>query len=239
MNKYTLTHLSDQVLLSNLGALMIQGRAHTAVMLAHIAEVEERRLYAAMGWPSMYEYCVREFHLSEYEALTRIRAARTARRFPSIFVALTDGRLHMSAVVLLAKRLNRENAAELLRAVEHKTCQEIRDMLAARFPEAPVPTKVVPIQVQASVWDSSDNSAGMEESAGAENSSGPAGSAQPAGSVLGDTRELGLSVVLKRPAALLPRPKVRPLSPENYALQCTIRRETHERLERILSLIHI
>ena len=47
MNKYTLTHLSDQVLLSNLGALMIQGRAHTAVMLAHIAEVEERRLYAA------------------------------------------------------------------------------------------------------------------------------------------------------------------------------------------------
>jgi hypothetical protein len=194
----------------------------------------------------MYEYCVREFHLSEYEALTRIRAARTARKFPSIFVALTDGRLHMSAVVLLAKKLNRGNAAELLRAVEHKTCQQIRDMLAARFPEGPVPTKVVPIrvpskmvptQVQANVWDCAENSAGTEESAGPENSSDPSASAQLAGTELGDTCEPELSVVLKRPAPELPRPKVRPLSPENYALQCTIRRETHERLGRIQALL--
>jgi 5-methylcytosine-specific restriction endonuclease McrA len=237
MSKFTLTHLSDQVLLSNLGAMMIQGRAHTAVLLAHIAEVEERRLYAAAGWPSMYEYCVREFHLSEYEALTRIRAARTARKFPSIFVALSEGRLHMSAVVLLAKKLNRQNAAELLGAVEHKTCQEIRDMLAARFPEGPVPTKVVPIQVQASVWDCAENSAGTEESAGTENSSGPATLAETAGADPGDARELALSLVLKRPATELPRHKVRPLSPENYALQCTIRRETHERLERIQAML--
>jgi len=102
---YSLSHLPDPVLLRDLTALVARDRAVTAALLAHLTEVDARRLYAPAGHPSMYSYCVNELHLSDEAAFKRIRAARTARQFPSILAALADGRLHVSAVVLLAPYL--------------------------------------------------------------------------------------------------------------------------------------
>ncbi len=45
MNRYSLTHLSDQTLLRDLVAALAHERTATAIVLAHIAEVEARRLY--------------------------------------------------------------------------------------------------------------------------------------------------------------------------------------------------
>ena len=64
----------------------------------------------------MYLYCVHELRLSEEAAFKRIHAARTARRFPALFAALAEGRLHLSGVVMLAPHLTPENADELLAA---------------------------------------------------------------------------------------------------------------------------
>ena len=43
MNAYTLSHLSDSVLLRQLTALIARDRATTAALLAHIAEVDDRK----------------------------------------------------------------------------------------------------------------------------------------------------------------------------------------------------
>jgi len=45
VKRYLLSHLSDESLLRGLIALVAQDRATTAEMLAHIAEVDERKLY--------------------------------------------------------------------------------------------------------------------------------------------------------------------------------------------------
>ncbi len=100
MPNYSLSHVADHVLLRDLAALVSNDRTTTASLLAHIAEVDTRRLYAPAAYSSMFEYCVRELHLSEGAALKRIRAARTARKFPAIFTAVADGRLQISAVVV-------------------------------------------------------------------------------------------------------------------------------------------
>ena len=114
MNLRSLSHLSNQELLRSLAAIVARDRGTTAEMLAHIAEVDDRRLYAQEGFPSMFAYCVQVLHMSEDTAFKRIRAARTARQFPAIFEAVADGRLHLSAVVVLAPYLTEENATELL-----------------------------------------------------------------------------------------------------------------------------
>lgn len=85
MNHYSLTHVPDPVLLRDLRSLLARERATTAELLAHLAEVDDRRLYAAAGHPSMFAWCVEELHLSEDSACKRIRAARAARRFPALF----------------------------------------------------------------------------------------------------------------------------------------------------------
>src|SRR5882672_10877212 len=101
MKSYSLSHLSDHALLHGFATLARERHNQDAAFLAHLGEVDERRLYLPAAHPSMYSYCVGEMHMSEGTAYKSIRAARTARQFPAIFPALAEGGLHLSAVVLL------------------------------------------------------------------------------------------------------------------------------------------
>src|SRR5262245_39682731 len=58
MAGYRLSHLSDGELLQGLSTLAARDRTTTAEILAHIAEVDERKLYAPEGYLSMFAYCV-------------------------------------------------------------------------------------------------------------------------------------------------------------------------------------
>ncbi|HEY6867744.1 MAG TPA: hypothetical protein VI792_10830, partial [Candidatus Eisenbacteria bacterium] len=81
MRTYSLSHLPDATLLRDLAALVARDRATTAEMLAHLAEVDARKLYLPAAYPSMYAYCVGELRLSEDATWKRLQAARAARRF--------------------------------------------------------------------------------------------------------------------------------------------------------------
>ena len=145
MHRFSLSHLADNVLLRELTALARQDRATQAALLAHIAEADVRRLYAPAACPSMFEYCVRELHMSEDSAYKRITVARVARRFPAILESIADGRLSLSGVLLLAPHLTDESdglADELIAAAAHKTNSAIKLLLAERFPQPDLPTLV-------------------------------------------------------------------------------------------------
>ena len=142
MSFYSLSHLSDSTLLYDLAALVARDRATTAALLAHLAEVDERRLYLPAAYPSLYAYCVGELRMSEDTAYKRIRAARMARECPAIFTALADGRLNLSSVLLLTPYLTPDTADGLLAAAAHRTNAEIELFLAGHFPRTDVPTRV-------------------------------------------------------------------------------------------------
>jgi hypothetical protein len=141
---YSLLHLSDGALLRDLAALVSKDRATTSALLAHLAEVDARKLYLPAAYPSMYIYCVRELHMSEAEALRRITVARTARLYPVIFERIAAGRVHLSAVNLLAPYLTPASANELLAAADYKTKAELEQWLATRFPK----TDLLPLAVE-------------------------------------------------------------------------------------------
>jgi hypothetical protein len=114
-------------------------------LLAHIAEVDARKLYVPAGYSSMHAYCVNELHLSEDAAYKRIQAARVARQFPVVFAALAEGRLHLAAVCMLAPHLTPENAEELIEAATHRRKLAIEELLARRFapPEVLARSRIV------------------------------------------------------------------------------------------------
>jgi hypothetical protein len=141
---YSLAHLSDSSLLDGLTSLVRADRNTTAALLAHIAEVDARKLYLPAACSSMHGYCVRVLRLSEDAAYRRITAARAARRFPVIFEAVADGRLHLTAVVMLAAHLADDTAGELLAAAAHKSRAEIELLLARRFPRPDLPDLIQP-----------------------------------------------------------------------------------------------
>jgi len=240
MSVYSLTHVKDHVLLRDLTALTAKDRSTTAVLLAHIAEVDARRLYAPAGYSAMYHYCIRTLGFSEDMASKRIRAARVARRFPSVFDAIADGRLHVSGVSLLSstlRNLRAKEATDLLTAAEHKTKDEILVVLAERFPQPDVATRVralsgssegsvlslqVPgtVQVQPSSIEPTPDPPGVPD----------------------------FEADLTRPEVVAPRPAIppsvctspartTPLSPGRFALQLTISAETREKMRRADDLL--
>ncbi len=142
---YLLAHLPDRDLLDHLAALVAADQQTTAALLAHLAEVDARSLYLPAACASMHVYCVRVLHLSEDAAYKRIRAARAARRFPAIFAAVADGRLHLAAVILLAPHLTDETADELIAAASHASKAEIELLLAQRYPRPDVPALLQPL----------------------------------------------------------------------------------------------
>jgi hypothetical protein len=54
----------DDELLRRLAALVRESRHTEADLVAHIGEVDARRLYAREASPSMFQYCTERLHLS-------------------------------------------------------------------------------------------------------------------------------------------------------------------------------
>jgi hypothetical protein len=137
-----LDQVSDSDLLLRLRSILEGSRLVESDLVAHIGEVDSRRLYAREASPSMHAYCTEVLHLSDAEAFLRIQAARASRAYPAILEMLADGRLHLSAIALLAPHLTRENHAVLLARATHKTKREVEEILAAVAPRPDVPSLV-------------------------------------------------------------------------------------------------
>ena len=60
--------------------------------------MDERRLYLAQGYSSLFTYCTQSLRLSEHAAYGRIEAARAARKWPVIVELLTDGSMTLTTV---------------------------------------------------------------------------------------------------------------------------------------------
>ncbi len=138
----TLCSLSDDALLLRLAEILRDSRRVEADLVAHIAEVDARQLYLREACSSMFAYCVERLHLSEPETALRIHAARSSRRHPVLLEMLRDGRLHLSAIAVLAPHLTDENVTDVLRRAAHKTKAQLQELVAQLHPRPDAPTVI-------------------------------------------------------------------------------------------------
>jgi RuvA, C-terminal domain len=218
MKSYSLTHLADRILLHDLAALVARDRSTTATLLAHIGEVDARKLYLPAARPSMYAYCVQELRLSEDSAYKRIQAARVVRQYPVAFEMLADGRLHLSAVCLLATHMNPGNASDLLLAAANKTKSEIEQLIAKRFPS----TELLELTqvISAASIDRGQLAPGQVHALHEVHARASANQLAP-GPVEAST----------------PRARLQPVASQRFALQVMVGQGTHDKLRYAKSLL--
>ena len=137
--KRPLQSVSDDELLHRLADLLRQSRRIESELVAHIGEVDERRLYAREASPSMFAYCTEVLHLSEPEAYLRIAAARAAREHPMLLAMLGDGRLHLTGIAKLAPHLTQDNAEAVLKLATHRSKRQIEELIAELAPRPDAP----------------------------------------------------------------------------------------------------
>jgi hypothetical protein len=155
----TAAALSDEGLLARLDVLAGKEREASVELVAHLAALDTRpRVYAALGYGSLFSYCTQALRLSEDAACNRIEAARVCRRFPAILDRLASGSMSLTSVRLVGRHLTAENHEAVLARAANRTRQEIDALVAELAPrpdvlasvrklpvrEAPPPTSTSP-----------------------------------------------------------------------------------------------
>jgi hypothetical protein len=219
---WQLRHFTNSQLLDSLGRVLRTQRQSLAEVVAHLGEVEERRLHLEAAYGSLFDYCVRKLAMSEDEACRRIDLARLTRQFPALFPLLASGELTLSAALLLKGALTPDNQLELIHAARCKSIREVREMLAARFPSPDVPPTIrklpQPAKTPAPAVPPSSSPIAPPPAARPPRSP-PAGS-QP--------------LHLHPPA---PQQRIEPIAAERYKLQLTIDATIKSKLEQARDLL--
>ncbi|TFH21721.1 MAG: hypothetical protein E4H03_09980 [Myxococcales bacterium] len=236
----SLANLSERQLLHRFTDLVRQDQRHTARLLAAIAEIDERKLWAKHACPSMFAFCVERFHMSESMTAKRIWAARTARRFPVILEMVDRGELHLSAIMQLAKHLTEDNHRALLVRARHKGSREIDLLVAELAPRPDVPSRIraLPRPTGSMVCQQPSTTeacagAGVAEDEREEPEPADACSSQgPVRAV--SNRVAGAS---SAPNAPRPRGQVVALAPRRYKLEVTVDQQTHDKLRLLQDLL--
>jgi hypothetical protein len=218
--------IPDDELLRRLGELVSHSRRVEADLVAHIGEVDERRLYAREASPSMFNYCTERLHLSEAEAYRRITVARAARKHEVLLEMLRDGRLHLTGIAMLAPLLTRDNLDAVLARATHRTKRQIEELVAELSPRPDVPAVMRKLP-DLRKTPRPATSQGQDQA--------PSGALELAP----DRVMAALELVPDRVGALAPsRPAVvQPLSPARYKVQFTASAEFHDKLERLSALM--
>ncbi len=137
-----LKSISDDELLHRLSGLVHKSRRVESELVAHIAEVDERRLYAREACSSMFTYCTELLHMSEAEAYLRIRVARASRKHPELLTMLEDGRIHLTGAAKLSPHLTEANRDTVLPRAAHKSKAKIEELVAEVAPKPDVAPKI-------------------------------------------------------------------------------------------------
>ena len=206
------SNISDDDLLRRLSALLQKSRRVESELVAHIGEVDARRLYAREAASSMFTYCTDLLNLSEHEAYLRIGAARASRKHPMLLEMLTEGRLHLSAVARLGPHLTEANRDSVLSRAVGKSVKEIEELIAELAPKADVPATIRKLPERRDKGGSP-----LLE--------------------LVSKRVTNLHTPTARPESPTQRPVVKPLSPARYKVQFTAGAELHEKLNRLQALM--
>jgi hypothetical protein len=136
-----LEKLKDSELHLNLKNLVVRERELLYEILLHIAEVDRRKLYLAMAYPSLWEYML-SLGYSESSAYRRIQAGRLLNRVPEIGIKIEEGSINLSQACELEK-FEQKHLPKLIEKLEYKSKRETQIILAQ---ELDLPIKHVETQ---------------------------------------------------------------------------------------------
>ena len=122
-------------------------KSATLVLLEQLMIVEEKRVYAIMGYSSLWEYVHKELKYSEPQTSERVSAMRLMKRVPEVKKELEAGKLTLTTTAKLATHVKREQCSEsevlqLLESVSGKTTREAERVLVQGSNETAKPDQV-------------------------------------------------------------------------------------------------
>ncbi len=146
-----LQKLTDDQLIFDTKKLIKKEQEIVIEIIAHLEEIERRRLYCDAGYDSLWSYTIGELGYSEAQAHRRIDAMRMSRKISSVKRGLESGTLNVtcvnmgSAFLKAASEYNKKvNQEELFLKLEGKSKKEVMTILQEKREELNLPLKQLP-----------------------------------------------------------------------------------------------
>jgi hypothetical protein len=117
-----------------------QEKNATLALLEHLAEIDRRRLYAIMGYSSLWKYVHHELGYSESQTSERVSAMRLMVQLPEVRDEFENNSVTLTTAAKLATHVRRErtsvgHALELLSSIKGKPSREVDRILATESSE--------------------------------------------------------------------------------------------------------
>ena len=109
---------SDQELLANIIILVKKEKNLTLSVIEHLAEIQNRRLFADLGYSSLFVYCTKHLGYCESEAYYRINAMKLTNTIPMAKVLIKTGLLTITNASQVYSTLKRIEQIEKLEGPE-------------------------------------------------------------------------------------------------------------------------
>jgi 5-methylcytosine-specific restriction endonuclease McrA len=138
----TVSDLSDNALVGRVVQIRKQERSLLVEFLRCLIELDRRRTVLAMGFSSMFSFCVEQLGCSKAAAFRRTTAARLLSRFPLVADYLFDGRLNLTTLVELRDVLEESRMVEILDRAAGRTEDQVKELVAALRPQ-PAPSDLL------------------------------------------------------------------------------------------------
>ena len=143
--------LSNTDLLARLGHLAAEERDATVELVAHLIELERRKIYLAEGYGSLFNYCRGALRLSEHVAYNCLEATRTARSYPAVLDLLRSGDLNLTTLRILGPYLTAPNHEAVLAEAAGRSKRDVEMIVARLAPLPDVPSFLRKLPVRA-MW---------------------------------------------------------------------------------------
>ena len=110
---------SDKELLANIIFLVRKEKELTLSVIEHLAEIQNRRLFADLGYSSLFAYCTKHLGYCESEAYYRINAMKLTHSMPMAKALIKTGQLTIT------------NASQV-----YSTLKKIKQLEKSEYPSA-------------------------------------------------------------------------------------------------------
>ncbi|MGZ3770412.1 MAG: hypothetical protein ACXVCP_12775, partial [Bdellovibrio sp.] len=142
--------LDDKDLVEQIRQLFNREKKIGDAILLGLKEIKQRRLFAAMGYSSVFEMLVKFYHLSETASYQRVNALKLIESVPEAQEALFNGEVSLSNAALVQSFIQRsekeakeplssEEKMTIIKSIKGKTHREAQVTLAEVNPIAALP----------------------------------------------------------------------------------------------------
>jgi len=118
--------LSNDELIKKIKELRGEEKRILALLLEYLHELDNRKLYRELGYPSLFAFCTKALGYSEGAAFRRIAAARALSVCPELCHQIETGKLSLCTAAEVAKVLTVENKEQVLAAGAGKSNRAVR-----------------------------------------------------------------------------------------------------------------